>query len=87
MGTIRITASGITQLSYSAANTRKTSNKASGKTTSAALPWVICWKLKSVHSTLMPAGNVCPATRATVARVSPDDSMLGSDCPIRSAAG
>ena len=43
MGTIRITASGRVQLSYSAASTRNTSRMESGNTTRAALPWVACW--------------------------------------------
>ncbi len=79
MGTIRITASGITQLSYNAASTRNTSSKATGNTTSAALPWLTCWKLRSVHSISIPGGSALAATDATVARVSVDDSMAGSD--------
>ena len=43
IGTIRITASGSVQLSYSAASTRKASSTASGNTTSAALPCVASW--------------------------------------------
>ncbi|KAG1353403.1 hypothetical protein G6F61_014643 [Rhizopus arrhizus] len=42
-GTTSITASGIDQLSYSAASTRKASMIATGNTMKAALPWVACW--------------------------------------------
>ncbi|MCY1361373.1 hypothetical protein D9M69_480380 [compost metagenome] len=43
IGTIRITASGSPQLSYSAASTRKASSTQSGKTNIAELPARICW--------------------------------------------
>ncbi|MCY1247464.1 hypothetical protein D9M72_608000 [compost metagenome] len=43
IGTIRITASGSDQLSYSAASTRNASRIATGNTMKAALPCVACW--------------------------------------------
>ena len=43
IGTMRITASGSVQLSYSEASTRKTSTTASRKTIGAALLWLTCW--------------------------------------------
>ncbi|MNO06725.1 hypothetical protein D3C81_2286250 [compost metagenome] len=43
IGTIRITANGSVQLSYSAASARKANSTATGNTIIAALPWVDCW--------------------------------------------
>ncbi|MNM76459.1 hypothetical protein D3C81_882850 [compost metagenome] len=57
IGTIRITANGRLQLSYWAASTRKASSTQSGKTNSAVLPERICWKVRSVHSKVMPLGS------------------------------
>ena len=50
IGTTRITASGSDQLSYWAANTRKTSTTAKRNTNIAVLPVWSCKRANSVHS-------------------------------------
>src|SRR5690625_2993294 len=66
-GTINTIARGRTQLSYSAARTKKTNSAATGKTINAAILWLTCSKLKSVHSNVMPSGKVAPDVCATMA--------------------
>ena len=87
IGTIKITASGSTQHSYSAASTRKASRIATGNTSSAALPCVACWKLRSVHSKVMPLGSTGAAMSAILPIACAEDSLVGSASPMKSAAG
>src|SRR5690625_7159765 len=66
-GTSNTNDSGRTQLSYSEARTKKTNSAATGKTINAAILWLTCSKLKSVHSNVMPSGKVAPDVCATMA--------------------
>src|SRR5262249_33188960 len=56
-GTTRITANGSVQLSYSAANARKTHTTASPNTMPVVLPSLICMNISSVHSTFIERGS------------------------------
>src|ERR1700730_18519686 len=58
-----------------------------GNTSSVALPWVASWKLRSVHSMVMPLGNTRLASSAIVAIACAEDSMAGLASPMKSAAG
>ena len=72
MGTIRMTARGIDQFSYSAASIRKTSSTHRGNTKRATLPALICWYARSVHSNPMLLGSTCLARRSMVAMACPE---------------
>ncbi|MCY1243708.1 hypothetical protein D9M72_567340 [compost metagenome] len=70
-GTIRIIASGSTQLSYWAASARNTKTTDSAKMNTAVLPVWRSWKASSVHSKVVPCGRIWAASASILSRAVP----------------
>src|SRR5262249_32719316 len=88
MGTMRMMANGIDQLSYWADSTRKTNSTDSGKMNglSGSLAASISWKLSSVHSKPMDDGNSRLARVFMMLMASPE-LVPGRVAPVISADG
>ena len=81
-----ITANGTVQLSYCAANTRKTKTVPNTNTKTPVLPAVISSKVNSVHSKLIDDGNSWYATCSIIAIACPV-LVPGSRLPLIAAEG